>query len=235
MDNSERLVEHYLRSLGYLDIVYEPDGNVPPDFLINRRIAVEVRRLNQNVRSVTGDPEGIEEAFVPLWQAMKRYLPTLGPSTHGESWFVSIDMRRPLEPWRTLKPLVRSALEQFMQSSARQATTLTITRNLRLSLMSTGTVFPSFFLLGGGIDFDAGGFILAQIFQNLTFCIAEKERKVAPYKHKYPEWWLVLPDHIGRGLDAEDEQQFRALPPLVHSWNKVILLNPGKPTHVFEI
>ncbi len=81
MDNSERLVEHYLRSLGYLDIVYEPDGNVPPDFLVNRHIAVEVRRLNQNVRSVTGDLEGIEEVFVPLWQAMKRYLPTLGPST----------------------------------------------------------------------------------------------------------------------------------------------------------
>lgn len=74
-----------------------------------------------------------------------------------------------------------------------------------------------------------------QVFHNLSLCVQEKERKIATYKHKYPEWWLVLPDHICYGLNDEDRQQFRALPPLVHSWNKVILLNPGEPTYAFEI
>ncbi len=48
MDTSESLVRDFLLYRGYADIVYEPDGNVPPDFLIDGRIAVEVRRLNQN-------------------------------------------------------------------------------------------------------------------------------------------------------------------------------------------
>lgn len=235
MDSSEQLVEIYLRSLGYSEIVYEPDGNVPPDFLVNKRIAVEVRRLNQNVKSVAGDTQGIEETFIPIWQAMHRYLPTLGPSMHGESWFVGIRIRRPLEPWRALKPLIRSALQNFMQSTIRQATTIAITRHFELSIRPAGTSFPSFFLLGTGLDFDAGGFVVAQVMQNLTLCIAEKERKIFPYKHKYPEWWLILPDHIGHALDADDQQQFRSLPPLIHSWNKVILLNPNKPSYAFEI
>jgi len=51
MDSSETLAKEYLRFLGYTDIIYEPDGNIPPDFLVNGRIAVEVRRLNQNLLS----------------------------------------------------------------------------------------------------------------------------------------------------------------------------------------
>jgi len=44
MDSSERIVYEYLSSQGFSDVAYEPDGNVPPDFLLNGRIAVEVRR-----------------------------------------------------------------------------------------------------------------------------------------------------------------------------------------------
>jgi hypothetical protein len=235
MDASERIVDIYLRSLGYTDIVYEPDGNVPPDFLVNKRIAIEVRRLNQNVKSATGGTEGIEEAFIPLWQAMYRYLPTFGPSARGESWWVTVNMRRPIEPWRKLRPLIKSALENFMQSAARQATKLEITRQLKLSLMPAGVPLSSFFVLGGGIDFEAGGFVLAEVLRNLAICIEEKERKVAPHRHRYPEWWLVLPDHIGRGLDAADRHQFRELPAPLHSWDKVVLVDPSNPAHAFEI
>lgn len=235
MDSSERIVNHYLRSKGYSDIVYEPDGNVPPDFLVNGRIAIEVRRLNQNVISVDGSVEGIEESFVPIWQALKRYLPTLGPAVCGESWFVSIDMRRPIESWRELKPMVRLALLQFMHSSVREPTTIKITRNLKLNLMPTETEFSSFFLLGAAIDFDAGGFVVAEVLRNLALCISQKEQKVALYRHKYPEWWLILPDYIGGSLDSEDQRQFRSVPRPAHSWDKVILLNPSNPTDEFEI
>jgi hypothetical protein len=31
MDDSERLANHYLHSLNLGDVVYEPDGNIPPD------------------------------------------------------------------------------------------------------------------------------------------------------------------------------------------------------------
>lgn len=48
MDPTEKHVYAHLVHRGYSDIVYEPDGNIAPDFLLNKRVAVEARRLNQN-------------------------------------------------------------------------------------------------------------------------------------------------------------------------------------------
>ncbi len=48
MDQSESHARDYLEHLGLGRVVYQPDGNVPPDFLVDGRIAVEVRRLNEN-------------------------------------------------------------------------------------------------------------------------------------------------------------------------------------------
>jgi hypothetical protein len=59
MDQSEKVAYQYLSSCGFRDIVYEPDGNIPPDFLVNDSVAVEVRRLNQNEQTPAG-PRGLE-------------------------------------------------------------------------------------------------------------------------------------------------------------------------------
>ena len=40
MDGSEEVVYQYLAARGFTDVVYEPDGQVPPDFLVNGRIAI---------------------------------------------------------------------------------------------------------------------------------------------------------------------------------------------------
>jgi hypothetical protein len=42
MDRSETLAYNHLVFRGFSSPVYEPDGNVPPDFLLDGRIAVEV-------------------------------------------------------------------------------------------------------------------------------------------------------------------------------------------------
>ena len=39
---------HYLQSLKHTILEYEPLGNVTPDFVLDNKIAVEVRRLNRN-------------------------------------------------------------------------------------------------------------------------------------------------------------------------------------------
>src|SRR5206468_13124046 len=70
MDKSEQIAESHLRSRGFQDIMYEPDGNVPPDFLVDGQIAVEVRRLNQNEDTPEG-PRGLEEAAIPLQAKIK--------------------------------------------------------------------------------------------------------------------------------------------------------------------
>ncbi|MNE64604.1 hypothetical protein D3C80_1600240 [compost metagenome] len=53
MYRSEELAKAYLESLGLGPVAYEPDGHVPPDFMIGD-IAIEVRRLNQNFESDDG-------------------------------------------------------------------------------------------------------------------------------------------------------------------------------------
>jgi hypothetical protein len=32
MNREEKITENYLKSLGPKDVVFEPDGNIPPDF-----------------------------------------------------------------------------------------------------------------------------------------------------------------------------------------------------------
>ena len=91
MDDSERLADQYLRSLCLGGVVYEPDGNVPPDFCIGGKIAVEVRRLNQNYQFPDGSRQGLEQLAIPLWKRFKAYLPSIGPSLNGECWYVGLE------------------------------------------------------------------------------------------------------------------------------------------------
>ena len=46
MNRSEKIVHDYLNYLSN-DIIYEPFPNEPPDFLVDKRLAIEVRTLNQ--------------------------------------------------------------------------------------------------------------------------------------------------------------------------------------------
>ena len=76
MDAAEAHTEKYLRHLGFTDIVHEPDGNVPPDFVLNGRIAVEVTRL---LHRGSEQLRPIEETAIPLMQRFQKVLKSLGP------------------------------------------------------------------------------------------------------------------------------------------------------------
>ena len=67
MDETERIVLAHLTHRGFTDVVYEPDGNIPPDFLVNGSIAIEVRRLNQNYfEGADAQGLGATDAVFPL-------------------------------------------------------------------------------------------------------------------------------------------------------------------------
>jgi len=80
-----------------------------------------------------------------------------------------------------------------------------------------------------------GGWVLQETQKKLRLCIEEKTRKIAPYRQKYPEWWLVLVDRIGYGVEACDEQLFREHLKFEHSWDKIMLVHPLNPRSVFEL
>ena len=83
MDNTEKHVREHLIHCGYAHIEYEPNGNIPPDFLVDGKIAVEVRRLNQRCFSES-DEKGLEEVSIPLWNRLGKLLASFASVRHRE-------------------------------------------------------------------------------------------------------------------------------------------------------
>jgi len=234
IDASERIVAKYLTHCGFSRVEYEPDGNVPPDFLVDGRIAVEVRRLNQNYvdgKSVSG----LEELTIPLRRRFKELLYSLGPPTRGVSWFVFFRLHRPVERWKTLGPKIRRELEGFIAGTIHAPTRISIGERFEIRIFPSQLPYPVFFVMGGNADRDSDGWLLPEMQKNIQLCIDEKTRKVARVRAKYSAWWLVLVDQIACGLKDHDRQQFRDQVVLVHDWDKVVLVNPLDPTSAFEV
>jgi len=237
MDASEALVKVYLESVGFAQIQYEPDGNVPPDFLADGRVAVEVRRLNQNHDDGTGrGPRGLEEVAIPLWNRVRDYLITLGPApASGQSWFVFYRFGRPIPLWKTLKQELDAVLIPFMSTADPHPFEVKLSSGVELSVIRATTPKATFFRPAGHVDKQSGGFLISEIASNLKLCITEKELKIASFRTKYPEWWLVLPDHIGYGLDDFDRELFRDQVNITHNFDKVVLLDPRDAGRWFEV
>jgi hypothetical protein len=111
----------------------------------------------------------------------------------------------------------------------------TICNGFEIELRRAGNSYPQFFVPGGSADDDTGGWILQETQKNLRLCIEEKTRKIAPYRHNYPEWWLVLIDRIGFGVEACDEQLFREHLRFEHSWDKIVLVSLDNLRRAFEL
>jgi hypothetical protein len=235
MNDSEKFVFEYLKSRGFGNIIYEPDGNIPPDFTIDGRVAVEVRRLNENEKTATGH-RGLEEVSKPLTALIKKALVATGPPIYGVSWFVSYSYRRPLPPWRKLEIALRSVLREIREQPDLGTRRVRVADRLRLSFTRATELHPNLLVLGSWSDHDAGGFVISEMAQNLRICMAEKSLKVSKVMSRYSEWWLALDDRIGYGdLDEGDRNQLRGLVQLDHPWSKIILVNPLKPSNEFEM
>jgi hypothetical protein len=235
MNDSEKVVFEYLKSRGFSNIVYEPDGNIPPDFTIDGRIAVEVRRLNENEKTATGH-RGLEEVSKPLTALIEKALLATGPPTFGVSWFVWYSYRRPLPPWRKLDIALRNVLREIREQPDLATCRIRVADSLRLSFTRATELHPNLLVLGSWSDHDSGGFVISDMVQNIRICMAEKAVKVSKVMSKYSEWWLALEDRIGYGdLDEADRNQLRGLVRLDHPWSKIILVNPLRPSNGLEM
>src|SRR5882762_8813042 len=135
MDEGEQIASKYLRHLGFENIIHEPDGNVTPDFLVNNRIAVEVRRLNQN-EIIDSGHRGLEVTAIPLMMKFNKLLSSLGTGGPGQSWFVRYTFARPLPRWARLQKAMREQLTAFQRCQHTQnQDTIVIEEYFRLQLI----------------------------------------------------------------------------------------------------
>jgi hypothetical protein len=236
MDDAEQTAKKYLETQAFTDIVYEPDGNIPPDFLCDKKIAIEVRRLNLSEVRNDGSFKGLEETQIPLYQKMCNLFKQLGPPEANHSWFVFYTFERPIKRWKELESILRERLEKFKHSTKLDRNIIQITDTFEIELFKASKVIDNqFFFQGGYSDEDTGCFLLSEMEKSINLVLDEKTRKVSSVKHKYPEWWLILIDHIGFGLDDFDRLIFHDQVKIKHGWDKVILLDPRNALRSFEI
>ena len=215
----ERIAYRYLKTLSFSEIRYEPEGrNEPPDFLCDGCLAIEVRRLNQNFDEGHGQ-KGLEQISIPIKNGMSKLLASFGPPLQHQSWLVFCRFRRPIPEWKLLKAPIKRELKSFKANSNPEPFRRLICRNFELEFHKATKTFPNFFLPGGPIDRNAGGWITSELIRNLRICIADKEQKTANCREKYPVFWLVLVDRISDGIDNYDRQMLKKTE-LKHSFDK---------------
>jgi hypothetical protein len=123
-----------------------------------------------------------------------------------------------LPKWKILRKEIQQTLDGFRSRPTKEdQVKLAVTSGLDLRLARAGTVFKEMFVPGGYTDRQSGGFLLAEMDRCIQEHIREKTLKVAPYRTRYPEWWLVLVDYIGYGLDAFDQQLFHDQIKIAHT------------------
>lgn len=233
MDAIERIALQYLTSQGFTDVCYEPDGRVPPDFLVSGQIAVEVRMLNQ--REPTGDnPRGLEQVDIPLRKRMFGLAATFGEPKR-ENWLLYYRFARPVERWKTLGPRIGDWLNRFVNTPEETGREVDFGRGFSIVMIKRSGPANQLVEIIGNSDEDSGCSLIAEIQRTVQLCISEKTKKIASVRSKYPEWWLILVDHMGYSLTDFERDLFKSSAKLNHTWDKVLLVNPRDPAQAFEV
>jgi hypothetical protein len=154
VDTAEKHVAEFLRRRGHT-FSHEPDGNIPPDFLVDDRIAVEVQRL---IQTETGRTTTLAETAIPLWRSLKKLTLELGPPTDGVSWCLYYRFRRPIGLKKLKRDLKRQLLA-FRDGGSHHKTILNVGDNFKLEIRPAPRARKTFFVMLGSSDQDGGGFL----------------------------------------------------------------------------
>ncbi|MCF3649910.1 hypothetical protein [Synoicihabitans lomoniglobus] len=230
MNRDEETVLKYLQTLTLGSVVHEPYLNETPDFAINSEIGVEVRRLDEQYFT-EDNPQGLDVRGIPIWHLTDKICREFPKTNDAKTYWVTTFIRRPLPSNKNYRQALSRALADFEQNLEAKDYRAKILPNVELEIRYLGPVAgldENRFALAGLEDLDQGGWLLSLLPQNLTHCMQEKSKKVAPYLDRYDRWWLVLVDYIALHLNAEEQAQVISTCPRIAPWEKVVLLHPTK-------
>jgi len=233
MNKDEEIVKKILENMDYKDIIFEPDGNIPPDFLCDSKIAVEVRRLNKHI-NYNDTQKPIEELSSRLIPKVYNLLEEIKNDFKDYSVTISIRYQRPLKVDKQLIRDIKTALYQNIPFPDKNKI-LVIRENLQLRLNNTIRKMSKPILLGSINDYDVGGAVVSMILNNLQVVIEDKNKKVKPYLNNYPEWWLILVNHIWDDLDEIDKKQINSIPGFNSYFDRIILVSLRDYNNIIEI
>lgn len=234
MNREEQITEAYLKSLCHKAVVFEPDGNIPPDFSIEGRIAVEVRRLNQHFFT-KDEVRGLEETRIPLFKLLESSLCESDSQYNGCSYWVSIRFHRPVEKGNANKKAIVKVLTGFLHRPYPMPCELKVTEYISLYIFQSEAAIGKVFRFAGGTDRESGGWVMDEFRKNFNHCIEEKSEKIKDYYNKYNSWWLVLVDQIAHGFNESEKAEMKSMITANSSWDKVIVLDSLTGNNIFEI
>jgi len=223
MNKDERTVNQFLDSLGYLGIIFEPDGNHPPDFLIDNRIAVEVRRLNQFYLN-KGKHEPLENLEYSLDPKLLKLFRAFNSHEVPNSAFVLIHYKRPLKPTKALMQEIEHVLSEHVNCIALEKEYV-VAENLYLRFFPHEKREEDVYLFGSKYDRDRGGWVVAEILKSLKYIVEEKTNKVRPYLSRYDEWWLVLVNHVNMDIQRIEGHQLKEGFNKAHCFDKIMIIS----------
>ena len=222
MDAEEAIANKYLLDLNLGGVSYEPDGNIPPDFLVNNHIAVEVRRLNQAV--LEGESwQGLERTAISVKEEISKIAASFGAPDDGRGWYYCFRLFRRANNMRVLRTTIRDWFNEF--NSSRDGPRNKFSNDsLEILFHEARTTTEAKFQFGIGTDYRATDFVLPSLAANIQRAIDEKTSKVAKAKIDYKIWWLVLVDRIGFPFSADVEVRLRPQLQLPRKFNRMIII-----------
>lgn len=225
----EKRAKEYLDSLGYKNIEYEKIPNSTPDFLIDNKIAVEVRRLNRNF--IMGNIESFESQIT---NNIKKIISNFKGETFNNSAYLSIILTEPkqIDKKKIITKKIKEVFEEH-QNFINEKKEYFISDYLSLSFAPTekkDTIYRY-----GAIQ-TPFGWINSDLDINIQYCIDEKINKINNHKDfnftHCKEWWLILVDYVAYGMDNYD---FKLLNIDKKNFSKIIILSQSKNSTVYEL
>lgn len=254
---SEKMAHYYLEHLGLGNVRYEPDGQEGPDFVIDGRIAVEVRLLNEHVFDKTGSAKPKDQNGINLVNWIKNLITKSGPSSSKHSWRVDVIYSLSLKRTKQLEQIIAHVFKDLQGRPPLKSKTVRIIKSLskpsnlevhesdipdemfdsfeslvELTFVPVSRRSDTFFLMG--FYGPAGGFVdeLESFETNLRFVLKDKADKVRKRMGTYAAWWLLLVDKISYTTLSESELAYfrEAFPQeALHPFKRVILLCGNEP------
>ena len=226
MNTEERIVNKFLINQGYKLIESFPLGkNNPPDFLIYKRIAVEVRRLNKffDINGRFERIDKVEYSFVPKFRTLLKEFEHLDLKY---SVSVALMYQRPL---RSSKKLIEDLKKSITSSTQSEHFGVNIVFNDKITYTLYKCDYKNLdqtFKLCSVYDRDKGGEIQNVRYNALRISIEEKTEKINGIKHKYSEFWLILVDDISTRFDESIRSDLKRFPEIISDFNRILMQTP---------
>jgi hypothetical protein len=218
MKEEEKIVFEYLSSLGFNNISYEPLGfSTFPDFGIDGKIGVEVRRLNRNHINENEIPEA-DNLNSKYKNEINKILNSI--QQDGETtYFIDFKIKR--SSCSIYEKSLFKNLKSYLKTCDTNSNSHNIDENLNMTLIKGSFDCEKKF------KFDAIQlpffFIEEQYLKDIQFCINDKQKKIDTLNNKtiFSEYWLVLIDCLF--YDNLREYEFNSLD--TKNFSKIILIN----------